>query len=719
MSRKKAFIGWVRAALPALALVAAASGQDRFERLPGHDRYAKVSGALDELGAGGRVGRVEWTPDGQALLFDRSGTRYRYDLGAGVLAPALPEAPPQEPLARPRDGRPPVARGMQGDREPSPDGTWSAACRDYNVVLERADGSATVRVTTGGHRKLRYGRASWVYGEELDQVSAMWWSPDSRRLAFYEFDETGVTDYYLTTGLTKWRTELAVEGYPKAGEPNPVARLLVYDVQTRRTTRIATGDDPQSYVYAVRFSPDGRYLLFNRTNRFQNVLELVAADPQTGTARVVVSETQRTWQDNRPHVQFLADGQRFIWETEKTGFAQYELRDLDGRLLAVLTRGRSPVAGVVRVDEAAGFLYFMAYDEDRPLDEHLHRVRLDGTEQVRLTAEPMSHRVWLSPDAKWFVTTYETVEDPPATALYSVEGGRAATLAEPDAARFLELGLEPPELFTYKADDGVTDLYGVLFKPSDFDAAARYPLVLDVYGGPLSKRVRQRYRGANPFCELGFLIAVVDNRGTTGRGKAFEEAVYLQCGTVDLKDQADGVRHLSLRPYVDAGRVGVMGHSYGGYMAALAILKHPDVFRAAVASSPVTDWRNYDTIYTERYMRTPQENPQGYELGSCLTYAGRLEGSLLLLHGMVDDNVHPANAWQLVHALQQARKPFSMVFYPEAAHGLGREAGLRGWEFLHDELVAGPAPSILADRPAAGERPGGAATPAAAGGGTE
>ena len=310
----------------------------------------------------------------------------------------------------------------------------------------------------------------------------------------------------------------------------------------------------------------------------------------------------------------------------------------------------------------------------------------------------MNHRVWLSPDGKWFVSTYESAEAPPTTALFSTESGRVAILAESDTSRFEELGLQRPEPFTCKAADGVTDLYGILFKPSGFDPGRSYPLVIDVYGGPQSQRVRNRWRPANPYCELGFLIAVIDNRGTGGRGKAFEEAVYLKCGTVDLIDQVAGVRFLTQRPWIDGGRVGVFGHSYGGYMSALAILKFPDVFHVAVASSPVTDWHNYDTIYTERYMRTPQENPDGYDEGSCLTYVDQLSGKLLLMHGMVDDNVHPSNSWQLVHALQEAHKRFSMVFFPNSAHRLGKPVRLLRWEFLYEHLIGHEGGSVMAGR---------------------
>jgi dipeptidyl-peptidase-4 len=685
--------------LAAAVLCSTTAAQEALEGLPGYERYQLVTEALKDLRATGRVSELTWDDDGAWLEFDRGEERLRFDLEQRTLEvlPAEPDEEEEEQQARRRRG---PGRGRQHDRAKSPDEQWIARCVDYNVILERADDTRTYPVTRDGSRKLRYGTASWVYGEELNQNTAMWWSPDSRRLAFYEFDESEVPDFHLLKGWTERRTELLVEGYPKPGEPNPVARLLVYDLQTRQLTPIDVGSDPEQYVFQVRFSPAGDQVLFNRTNRHQNLLELVAADPVTGTSRVVVSEAQRTWQRNRPRIRFLADGVRFVWESEKTGWRHYELRHLDGHLIAPLTEGRYPDGAITGVDEESGYLYYMSTGDEHPLHHHLYRIRLDGTGQERLTSEPGHHTVRLSPDARWYVDTVESLQKPPVTAIYSTDGERIETLAEPETGAMAELGLEPAELFSFKADDGTTDLYGLLYKPTDFDPQRRYPLVVDVYGGPQSRRVYDMWRGPNAFCEFGFLIAVIDNRGTRGRGKAFEEAVYLQLGTVDLRDQVDGVRHLAQRPYVDSGRVGIFGGSYGGYMAALALLKQPDVFHVAVATSPVTDWRNYDTIYTERYMRTPQENPNGYDAGSCLTHADRYSGRLLLMHGMVDDNVHPNNAWQLVDALQAEGRDFEMIFYPTRGHGLGRRALGPRWRFLHRHLIGEPPPPVTAERPA-------------------
>ncbi len=624
---------------------------------------------------------------------------------------------------------------QQGTWITSPDGEWIARYRDFNVVLEKVDAQPVkpaedakdavneqqpakteeavseslnsdtkkddaqtecVPVTLSGTAEFRYGTGCWVYGEELFQSSAMWWSPDSRRLAFYEMDERHMREYYLTTDNTDLFTNVQIERYPKAGTDNPYVALLVYDLETRQTTRVDVGGDRQQYVYNIRFSPSGRELLLSRTNRCQDTLEVLAADPQSGETRVVVTEKQSTWQENRPLMQFLEDGQRFIWETERTGWKHFELRHLDGRPLNALSAVQPyPVESILRVDEKANWMYYTAHSGPNPNNAHLHRVRLEGTEQKRLTSQPLNHSNFsISPDHKWFVASAEAVDVPPTTALFNAQGEQVAVLAEPHVEKASEeLKLSFGELFQFKADDGATDIYGTLYKPAHFDPNRKYPLVINVYGGPASRGIRNRFTLANAFCEFGYLIATIANRGTTGRGKAFESATYLGLGGADLQDQVNGVKWLCQRPYVDAERVGIYGHSYGGYLSALALVKYPEVFHVGVAGAPVTDWKNYDTIYTERYMRTPQENPEGYRKGSCLTYAKQLHGKLLLMHGLIDDNVHPSNTWQLADLLQHDNLRFDMLIYPNSKHGLGSGSSSIRWQYLQQHLRPEPLPA--------------------------
>jgi dipeptidyl-peptidase-4 len=677
----------------ALTLGGAAAAESWIERVEGYERYRELLRGAGSIGKDGTISELDWSPDGRTLDYTCADRRHRVDLETGAVVALVGDGAEQVEEGTDPAGTPPrVKRGAQRSREPSPDGRWHAVSRGWNVILESGDGETELAITTDGTRKHRFGRASWVYGEELRQKSAMWWSPDSRTLAFYEFDERGVEDFLLLDDLTERRPRRLVEGYPKPGETNPVASLHLYDLETGAMTRVDTGlAAPESighYVYEVRFAPSGDELLFNRMNRRQSAMELAAANVGTGETRVIVRETQETWQDNHPTIRFLDDGRRFIWETERSGFAHYELRSMSGDRLATLTRGAYPVRRIVDVDEEAGRLYYTASsDPDRPLDVHLHRVDFDGTGDVRLTREPMNHQVRLSPDRRFFVTTFRSVTEAPTTALHRVDGERVAILAEADAAEIEAAVPVPPELFSFTAADGATTIYGTLHKPSGFDPAKRYPLLVDVYGGPFSRKINNRFVPVAPICELGFLLARIDNRGTVGRGKAFESATYRRLGTVDLQDQVDGVRHLARRPYVDGDRVGIYGHSYGGFMAALAILKHPEVFHVAVASSAFFNDTATTEIYTERYMDTPEANPEGYDRGSCLTYAAQLTGRLLLMHGMIDDNVHPTNAWQLIHALNEEGRAFDMMLLPDKAHALGKAARKRRVEYLYEHLV--------------------------------
>jgi len=639
----------------------------------------------------GKISQVTWSDDGKELRFVNQGKSYCYDLKRKKLSlpdkVAKPEKPPQRRRQRedkyttgsrkiPRPGR-----GRQYMAEPSPDGKWYAVCKDWNVVLENDETKKSIRVTTDGHRKFRYGTANWVYGEEINVRHGMWWAPDGKKLIFYEFDERPVEDYYLTSNLTGFNTELQTEGYMKAGAPNPVVSLLIYDLKKKKLTPVDTGDEDQ-YIYNMRLAPDGSEMLYNRTDRRQKRLDVTALDFKTGRTRIVVTETQDTWQDNSPLMRFLEDGERFIWETEKTGWQNYELRHLNGKFICTLTRGEYPASRIEEVDEESGWLYYTAYSGGHPLNTHLNRVRLNGTGQARITTLPYNHsRFSISPDRKWVVARYEDAQTPASTALYNSKGDVVDVLAQGP-----EVKDHWAELFTFKADDGVTDLYGTLYKPEGFDPNGKYPLIVPVYGGPGSRSVNNTFSSRRGYTQPGFLFARIDNRGTSGRGKAFLGAVYEKLGDVDIGDQAAGVRHLRERSYVNGKRVGIYGGSYGGYMAALGVMKHPDVFHAAVNSSGVTDWRHYDTIYTERYMNLPQDNPEGYDNGSCMAFADRFTGKLLIAHGMLDDNVHPNNAWQLIDALDKANKKYESRFFPRAGHGTP-SSGTR-WEFFERHLKA-------------------------------
>jgi dipeptidyl-peptidase 4 len=669
------------------------SAQDRIKTMPGYEQYESMRAELQGVSLSGSLS-VRWAEDSRSFEYTQDGIQYRYDVGSRQAIEIEGAAP--APDGRRRRG---PARGRQFDSADSPDGTLKAFYRDRNVFLSQADGTDERQLTTDGTKKdrIKNGTASWVYGEELGQRTAMWWSPSGETLAYYRFDEGGVPDYYLQMDQTELQSTIDTEAYPKAGVPNPVVDLFAYNLESGETVRIDlrdgqpfTDDVVGHYAYNVSWTPDGAELLVNRTNRRQNILEIAACSPETGHCRTVVrDEWPDSWVRNRPTMRFLEDGDRFIWESERTGWRNYYLYDLSGELLTTLTSHAFEVAGIVSVDEASGTLWYMARSGDNPLKTQLHHVTLGGRADQRVTDPSLNHSVRPSPDSRYFVDVAQTHNRPPVTRLIDASGRVLDELATSDLARYHELGIAPAELFTFKAADGVTDLYGMLSKPSNFDPSKTYPLLVSVYAGPSTGGARETFRPGSLLTEYGFLVATLDSRSAAGRGKRFLDAIYEKLGIVEVDDQAAGVRALRERPYVDGSRVGIFGTSYGGYVSAMAIVRYPEVFQAASASSPVTDWRHYDTIYTERYMWKPQENTSGYDEGSVMTYVDDLEGRLMLYWGTADNNVHPSNMMQLIQALQEAGKSFDVQVGPDRGHsGINRS---RMMEFFITNLVLSPA----------------------------
>ncbi len=768
MKKRIAAIAVLRPAVAVLVLLVALSitiaGQDRLKTMPGYEQYQKIAPQIQANVVRSGALSVTWKDDSKGFEYAKDGKRYSYDLAArqAIVVGDAPEAPAGR--GRGRGGMPPAAgrgtppgrgegqqaqqaqgqtppargqvpaapeRGRQVAEATSPDGKLKASYNrdDQNLYVSAADGSGRVAITTDGSRekRIKNGTASWVYGEELSQTTAMWWSPDGRKIGYYRFDEKDVPDYHLQLDQTRLYSRDDVEAYPKPGQPNPIVELFVYDVAAKKSVRIDVRDGKPfennvvgHYVYHVQWSPDGKELLFNRTNRRQNVLELAAANPDTGAVRVVVrDEWLSGWVENNPTMIPLKDGHRFIWESERTGWKNFYLYDLSGTLINPITSYSTfEAASLVKVDEDKGVVFVTARDGDNYLKLQLHRVGLDGKGDTRLTDPAFNHLVGscmpraggrggmmpggpggacgISADNKYFVDVYQTHDIPAATRLVDASNGKVVSeLASSDLAKFTELGFRKAEMFTYKAADGKTTLRGIISFPSNFDPKKKYPALVAVYGGPTSasNTARETFVTPNATAEYGFLIVNLDSRAVPGMGKRVVDSIYLKLGQTEMDDMAEGIKALWSRPYFDKERVGIYGTSYGGYSSLMTVLRHPEAFRAGSASSPPTSWVHYDTIYTERYMWIPEENKDGYELGSAMHYAEKLNGRLLIYYGTADNNVHPTNSMQLIQALRRAGKSFEVQVGPDAGHsGVDPQ---RMMEFFIENLVINkPVPGV-------------------------
>ncbi len=563
---------------------------------------------------------------------------------------------------------------------PSPDGRWFAGIQDHNLSLRSTYDGRSVKLTDDG-----------VQDFEWDVEGAKW-SPDSLKLAVKKGDSRQVS-YMPIVHWLKPQEELEWIHYSRAGEPLPQLDLYIVDVLSKRRTRVDTGKEADQYMQILGWQPDGSGLLLLRMNREFNKLDLLAADPATGATRVVLTETSKTfligiqfrwvdWVKWSGYFTWLPDGKRFLWMSEKDGWNYLYLYDLKGNLIRRLNEDNFPVVHAEAVDEKNGWVYFTGHgDQKQPYDTQLYRVNLEGKQLGRLTEGPGLHgadwnRIQFAPSKEFFLDTHSSVDQPPVVELRRADGTLIQTLAKADIGALKELKWKPPEEFVVKAEDEKTDLYGVLYKPYDFDPNKKYPVIDVIYAGPYTSVVTHDFipwgesNSAIALAQLGFVTFVVDGRGTPERGKAFQDVVYGNFGRSEIPDHLATLKQLAAsRPYMDLSRAGVYGHSWGGYFAIRAMLLAPDVYRVGVASSPnvaLSDFR----VSVEPYMGLPQSNRDAYEYGSNLRLAGNLKGKLLLIHGTSDDDVPFAETMKMVEALIRAGKPYDLFVLPEMHHDL-------------------------------------------------
>ncbi len=624
-------------------------------------RTAALSGILE----------YSMAPSGRALLVPSAGSLYYYDLDKSA-QDALMEIDPSNRAA--------------SDPTISPTGALVAFIRDQNIIVHDIAERQSRPLTHDGGGTIKNGMAEFIAQEEMDRNTGYWWAPDGRHIAFARVDESPI-------GITE-RFEIAADNvrtfaqrYPTAGGPNVLVRLGVADVQTGAVTWIDLGSDTDIYLARVNWLPDSKTLAVQRESRDQRRLDLLFADMETGQTRIVLTETSQTWIDLHDEISFLEASREFIWASSRDGYRHLYLHDYAGHVIRQLTAGDWSLddfraRAIKGIDEMNRWVYFTATEAD-PTGRQLYRTSLDTKEPheiERISAEAGVHSIAMSPDTRFYIDHFTSHTQPPQVMLRAADGKLLAPLLEnrmddghPDAPYLADNSV--PEFGTLTAADGQT-LHYRLFKPARFDAATRYPAIVDVYGGPGVQRVLDNWTGGS-FTQIltraGYLVFQLDNRGTAFRGTAFQSPIHGKLGDVEVTDQVQGARWLSSQSFVDPDRIGVWGWSYGGYLSLMLMFKAPEVFRAGVSGAPVTDWAMYDTHYTERYLSRPQDNPAGYAASSVLPYARELKGRLLIMHGMADDNVLFLHSTKLLRKLQDLGRAFDVMVYPGAKHGLLRQ----------------------------------------------
>ena len=563
------------------------------------------------------------------------------------------------------------------ERDPklSPDGKTVAFRRDWDLYTLDIASKRETRLTTGGSDTLRNGGLDWVYPEELDLGTAYWWSPDSKSIAYMRFDISREPSY-PHEDLRGPRPIYEPQRYPQAGENNPEVRVGVVGAGGGNTRWMDAGNTRDALIARVGWAPDSRSVYMVRTNRIQNKLDLLLAAAGSGKASRILEEADKFWVNIQEDPVFVHSGQQFLWLSERDGFRHIYLYSVDGEQTKQLTQGPWEVTGITGVDEKAGRIYYSA-SETSAVERQFYSVGITGEGKRQLSSGAGTHTIAMGPGGHFYLDTYSSLSSPPRTTVHAGDGHELRVYREQNKRLADDYEILPTELVSFRTPDG-TLLYARLIRPANFEAGKKYPAVVLVYGGPDSQGVRNAWMGADldqVLANEGFVIWQVDNRGSSGRGHAFETPVFRKLGSIELADQVAGVNYLISLGFVDRARIGIRGWSYGGFMTLNALLNAPSVFQAGIAGAPVTDWHNYDSIYTERYMGLPQDNPDGYKNTALPMQAKNLKGKLMIAHNVEDDNVLFQNTIQMAGALERAGQPFQMQLYTQKTHAVtGLEA---------------------------------------------
>ncbi len=606
----------------------------------------------------------QWSEDESAIIFTLSQKNIWRHSTTGDYAVYLVKSKKLIPL--------PVKTSGMRNVKVSPDGRWVGYVFEDNIWIFALETGKEMQLTHDTDDFVYNGRFGWVYEEEFSIVDGWAWSPDSKRIAFWREDERQVPEIKLTNWDELYYEFTAIR-YPKAGDKNPIERIGVIEIASLKTTWMDIGKETDIYIPRMFWTEDPNTLFIYRLNRNQNHLELLSADVTTGKTRVILEEKSATgWieVEDSSILHFLKSRKQFLWMSERDGWNHLYLYDYSGKLIHRVTKGEWEVMQLAGVSKDEKSVYYVS-TEDTPLERHLYRINIDGAKKEKLTKETGVHSINMNSTCEFFIDSWSSTIQPPSAHIKDGKGKALRMMSEAKKETFENYHWSQKEVFSFTTSDGML-LYCSMIKPPNFDSNKKYPVYFDVYGGPGRQNVRNQWPGAlhQWIANEGFIVFQIDNRGGGARGTAFKHAVYKQLGKWEAHDYIEGAKYLATIPYVDTENIGIWGWSYGGYMAALTLLLGGDYFKAAVSIAPVTDWKFYDTIYTERYMLRPQDNPDGYKVGSCLEHADSLKGRLLIIHGGADDNVHMQNTVQFIDKLINDGKQFDMRLYPNGNHGM-------------------------------------------------
>lgn len=575
----------------------------------------------------------------------------------------------------------------------SPDGSMVGYGKDGDLYTFDLVSGKHSRLTSDGADKFYNGRFGWANEEEFGLVRAWEWSGDSRFIAFWQSDEREVPVYQLTDFSGQHPEYLEIP-YPKVGDPAPIERLGVLDLRSGKKSWLDL--DPEGgYMPRIYWTARENTLAVVWMNREQNHMKIYMFDVVSGQKTMIMEEQSETWIDifdffaGEMHLlYFPSSTESFFWISDRSGFSHIYQYDYEGNLLQQITRGDYDVVGIKGIDTDNKKLYYLSC-EISPMERNLYSIKFNGKSKKRITSTPGNHRVNMAPSGNYFIDSYSDITTPATTDLRTGSGklitqlaGHERALAHLEAFRYAG-----KELFTYTSSDGQL-IDGYVIKPINFDPAKTYPLIMDVYGGPGAQGVYNTFESSGWhqwLAQNGYVVANINNRGNGGYGRDFEKCVYLHLGELETRDFAEAASFLAEKSWVDGTQIGIMGHSYGGFSAGISLLTHGDVFKAGIVASATANHLNYDNIYTERYMGLKDKNAEGYRQSSMITHAGNLEGEMMLVHGLMDDNVHPQNAFQLVKALIDEGKSIDLKIFPPGTHGVAYD--MKSRIFLYEQYM--------------------------------